>query len=76
MHNLFQLTDERDAAESTWNHIASLSGSDFDLAAHGDQQNIRDLTKHVVTDRPDTDAPDPAHVWLLETVACLWEITP
>ncbi|XP_034823900.1 anoctamin-1-like isoform X2 [Maniola hyperantus] len=56
--------DERDAAESTWNHIASLSGSDFDLAAHGDHQGIRSLAKHVVTDLASnaSNAPDPAHV--------------
>ncbi|XP_039765909.1 anoctamin-5-like isoform X2 [Pararge aegeria] len=53
--------DDRDAAESTWNHIASLSGSDFDLAAHGDHQDLRDISKHVVADPPNK-TPDPAHV--------------
>ncbi|XP_050354854.1 anoctamin-1-like isoform X2 [Nymphalis io] len=47
--------------ESNWNHFASLSGSDFDLAAHGDHQDIRDLSKHVVTQPPE-GMPGPEHV--------------
>ncbi|XP_046975096.1 anoctamin-1 isoform X2 [Vanessa cardui] len=50
-----------DGDESNWNHLASLSGSDFDLAAHGDHQDIRDLSKHVVTQPPE-GAPGPEHV--------------
>ncbi|XP_075980505.1 anoctamin-1-like isoform X3 [Anticarsia gemmatalis] len=46
--------------EQNWNHIASLSGSDFDLAAHGDHQDIRDIGKHVVGEVEDD--PPPAHV--------------
>uniref|UniRef100_A0A2A4JBM3 Anoctamin n=1 Tax=Heliothis virescens TaxID=7102 RepID=A0A2A4JBM3_HELVI len=46
--------------ESNWNHIASLSGSDFDLAAHGDHQNISDIGKHVVGEV--SEDPPPAHV--------------
>ena len=49
-----------DTTESNWNHIASLSGSDFDLAAHGDHQDIRDIGKHVVGEV--VDEPPPAHV--------------
>ncbi|KAJ0181435.1 hypothetical protein K1T71_003520 [Dendrolimus kikuchii] len=50
-------------AQSNWNHIASLSGSDFDLAAHGDHQNLADITKHVVANNVATDDdPGPAHV--------------
>ncbi|CAH0722954.1 unnamed protein product, partial [Brenthis ino] len=47
--------------ESNWNHFASLSGSDFDLAAHGDHQDIRDLSKHVVSRRTE-GSPGPEHV--------------
>lgn len=47
--------------ESNWNHFASLSGSDFDLAAHGDHQDIRDLSKHVVSQRTQ-GSPGPEHV--------------
>ncbi|XP_064076911.1 anoctamin-1 isoform X2 [Vanessa tameamea] len=50
-----------DGDESNWNHLASLSGSDFDLAAHGDHQDIRDLSKHVVTQPPE-GSPGPEHV--------------
>lgn len=50
-------------AESNWNHIASLSGSDFDLAAHGDHQNLADITKHVVANSGrNSEDPGPAHV--------------
>ncbi|CAF4896928.1 unnamed protein product [Pieris macdunnoughi] len=48
-----------DAGESHWNHIAALSGSDFDLAAHGEHLDIRDLT-HVT--HPSRDKTPPAHV--------------
>lgn len=48
-------------SESNWNHFASLSGSDFDLAAHGDHQDIRDLSKHVVAQLP-RENPGPDHV--------------
>lgn len=48
-------------SESNWNHFASLSGSDFDLAAHGDHQDIRDLSKHVVA-QPPKENPGPDHV--------------
>lgn len=51
-----------DHTEPNWNHIASLSGSDFDLAAHGDHQDIRDIAKHVVVERPPDTEPGPAHV--------------
>ncbi|XP_041974295.1 anoctamin-1-like isoform X2 [Aricia agestis] len=51
----------RPAEESEWNHIATLSGSDFDLAAHGDHQDITDLSKHVVGELP-SDRPEPANV--------------
>ncbi|XP_045453771.1 anoctamin-5-like [Melitaea cinxia] len=50
-----------EGSESNWNHIASLSGSDFDLAAHGEHQDIRDLSKHVVT-QPQDGGPGPEHV--------------
>ncbi|XP_050684598.1 anoctamin-5 isoform X4 [Leptidea sinapis] len=39
------VTSPGDTEESNWNHIASLSGSDFDLAAHGEHQDIRDLAQ-------------------------------
>ncbi|CAH0698738.1 unnamed protein product [Spodoptera exigua] len=52
--------DQGDTTDSNWNHIASMSGSDFDLAAHGDHQNIRDIGKHVVGEID--DQPPPAHV--------------
>ncbi|XP_068628386.1 anoctamin-1-like [Battus philenor] len=48
--------------DADWNHIASLSGSDFDLAAHGDHQNIADITKHVVAQIPPENRAGPAHV--------------
>ncbi|KAG6456928.1 hypothetical protein O3G_MSEX010021, partial [Manduca sexta] len=52
-----------DGTEPDWNHIASLSGSDFDLAAHGDHQDITDFSKHVVAELPDPPGkPAPAHV--------------
>ncbi|KPJ17815.1 Anoctamin-1 [Papilio machaon] len=51
-----------DRSDSDWNHIASLSGSDFDLAAHGDHPNITDIAKHVVTNTPTQERPGPAHV--------------
>ncbi|CAH2069036.1 unnamed protein product, partial [Iphiclides podalirius] len=53
-HAHAQPTDDRTGAD--WNHIASLSGSDFDLAAHGDHQNIADIAA-----RPG-GSPSPAHV--------------
>lgn len=56
---MISVGDEGD--DSNWNHIASLSGSDFDLAAHGEHQDIRDLSKHVVTQLED-GAPGPEHV--------------
>ncbi|CAB3245430.1 unnamed protein product [Arctia plantaginis] len=46
--------------EPNWNHIASLSGSDFDLAAHGDHLDISDIGKHVVGEHD--QQPPPAHV--------------
>ncbi|XP_053600651.1 anoctamin-1 isoform X3 [Plodia interpunctella] len=52
-------------SEPNWNHIASLSGSDFDLAAHGEHQDIADAAKHVVrrsTRRKRNDEPGPTHV--------------
>lgn len=50
-------------SEPNWNHIASLSGSDFDLAAHGDHQDIGDIAKHVVAKQPaNEDEPGPTHV--------------
>ncbi|XP_022827150.1 anoctamin-1-like [Spodoptera litura] len=52
--------DQGDTTDSNWNHIASMSGSDFDLAAHGDHQNIRDIGKHVVGEID--NQPPPAHV--------------
>ncbi|XP_052753913.1 anoctamin-1-like isoform X4 [Galleria mellonella] len=49
--------------DSNWNHIASLSGSDFDLAAHGEHQDIADLGKHVVSKHSfNENEPGPAHV--------------
>ncbi|XP_045542104.1 anoctamin-1 isoform X5 [Papilio machaon] len=51
-----------DRSDSDWNHIASLSGSDFDLAAHGDHPNITDIAKHVVTNTTTQERPGPAHV--------------
>ncbi|CAK1600273.1 unnamed protein product [Parnassius mnemosyne] len=51
-----------DRTGSDWNHIAALSGSDFDLAAHGEHQNIADIAKHVVVHTPREDQPGPAHV--------------
>ncbi|XP_026726490.1 anoctamin-1 isoform X2 [Trichoplusia ni] len=49
-----------DTSEPNWNHIASLSGSDFDLAAHGDHQDINEIGKHVVGEVE--QEPPPAHV--------------
>ncbi|XP_061708885.1 anoctamin-1 isoform X3 [Cydia pomonella] len=48
-----------DEGEPTWNHLlsSSLSGSDFDLAAHGDHQALR-----AITQPPPTSQPPPAHV--------------
>ncbi|RVE52062.1 hypothetical protein evm_003340 [Chilo suppressalis] len=53
-----------DPVESSWNHIATLSGSDFDLAAHGEHQDIADLSRHVIAaNATDGSAgPAPAHV--------------
>ncbi|XP_073948670.1 anoctamin 1 isoform X2 [Choristoneura fumiferana] len=55
--------DGGESADSNWNHLlsSSLSGSDFDLAAHGDQHDLRDITRHAVrAEAP--PAPRPAHV--------------
>ncbi|XP_062528738.1 anoctamin-1 isoform X6 [Bombyx mori] len=46
-----------DTTEPNWNHIASLSGSDFDLAAHGDQEDLAELRERAAAARP---PPDPA----------------
>lgn len=46
--------------EQNWNHIASLSGSDFDLAAHGEHQDLNNIGKHVVGEVEED--PPPAHV--------------
>ncbi|XP_038208784.1 anoctamin-1-like isoform X2 [Zerene cesonia] len=55
-----------DVEDTHWNHIASLSGSDFDLAAHGEHQDIRDLARHVThvthVTHPHTDAAQRTHV--------------
>ncbi|KAI8430342.1 hypothetical protein MSG28_000644, partial [Choristoneura fumiferana] len=55
--------DGGESADSNWNHLlsSSLSGSDFDLAAHGDQHDLRDITRHAVrAEAP--PAPRPAHL--------------
>ncbi|CAG9107098.1 unnamed protein product [Plutella xylostella] len=52
-------------AEGHWNNLlsASLSGSDFDLAAHGDHQDIpAGISKHVVSEQPPEPGPGPTHV--------------
>ncbi|XP_072935586.1 anoctamin-1 isoform X3 [Epargyreus clarus] len=54
--------DEGEPTESNWDHIAAMSGSDFDLAAHGASAELRDVTRHVVAQMPSADAPGPAHV--------------
>ncbi|KAJ2943995.1 hypothetical protein O0L34_g8319 [Tuta absoluta] len=46
---------------SNLNHLVSMSGSDFDLAAHGVSGDIRESTTHIVADIPE-DAPPPTHL--------------
>lgn len=55
--------DGGESAESNWNHLLSpsLSGSDFDLAAHGDQQDLHAMTRLAAPAAP-PPAPRPAHV--------------
>ncbi|XP_063835901.1 anoctamin-1 isoform X2 [Ostrinia nubilalis] len=55
-------TPQDERTESNWNHIASLSGSEFDLAAHGDQNNLRDIAMHVIANEARSENPPPAHV--------------
>lgn len=59
---IYSFYNTGDPSEPNWNHIASLSGSDFDLAAHGDHQDISDISRHVVTNVPKDQDPSPAHV--------------
>ncbi|XP_049887733.1 anoctamin-1 isoform X3 [Pectinophora gossypiella] len=60
--NQARLLSQGDTAESNLNQLVSLSGSDFDLAAHGDA-NYRDSTTHVVANGlPEDVEPGPTHV--------------
>ncbi|KOB67540.1 Anoctamin [Operophtera brumata] len=58
-NRIYKITLKSDVTEPNWDHIASLSGSDFDLAAHGEHLDISDV-RHVRAQPPGPG--EPAHV--------------